>query len=129
LTASPRTTLGSRYWKLWTATTISNVGDGVRLAALPLLVTTMTRDPLLVAGTVFASQLPWLLFALVSGALVDRLDQRAVMLAANLFRAYAMILLGLAVLSDFDMTRASIMPVPWRLDPLQPSIQTAGRGG
>jgi predicted MFS family arabinose efflux permease len=102
LSASSKTRLGTGYWKLWTATTISNVGDGVRFAALPLLATTLTRDPLLVAGTVFASQLPWLLFALVSGALVDRLDRRAVMLAANLFRASAMILLGLAVLSDFD---------------------------
>jgi hypothetical protein len=60
-----RHSLGRSYWKLWTATTISNLGDGVRFAALPLLAVTLTRDPVLVAGTIFASQLPWLLFALV----------------------------------------------------------------
>ncbi len=64
----------------------------------PLFATTLTRDPVLVAGTVFASQLPWLLFALVSGALVDRLNRRIVKCAANLFRAAAMALLGIAVL-------------------------------
>lgn len=102
LSATPKTPLGRGYWKLWSATTISNVGDGVRFAALPLLATTLTRDPVLVAGTVFASQLPWLLFALVSGALVDRLDRRVVMMAANLFRACAMVLLGLAVLTGIE---------------------------
>ncbi len=57
---------------------------------------------MLVAGTVFASQLPWLLFALVSGAVVDRLDRRVVMLTANLFRACPMGLLGLLVLSEIE---------------------------
>jgi len=102
LSASPRTRLGRGYWKLWSASTISNIGDGVRFAALPLLATTLTRDPVLVAGTVFASQLPWLLFALVSGAVVDRLDRRVVMMTANLFRACAMGLLSLVLLSGIE---------------------------
>ena len=55
---------------------------------------------MLVAGTVFASQLPWLLFALVSGAAVDRLDRRVVMVGANIFRACAVALLGVAVLAE-----------------------------
>jgi MFS family permease len=102
LSASLGTTLGPRYWKLWAASTISNLGDGVRFAALPLLAVTLTRDPLLVAGTVFASQLPWLLFALLSGALVDRLNRRLVMVAANLFRAVIVALLALAVLGEVE---------------------------
>ncbi|MCA1701964.1 MAG: MFS transporter [Actinobacteria bacterium] len=97
-----RAPLGRNYWKLWVASTISNVGDGVRFAALPLFATTLTRDPVLVAGTVFASQLPWLLFALLSGALVDRLDRRTVMVAANTFRAGAMALLAVAVASGIE---------------------------
>ena len=97
-----RPSLGRSYWKLWAASTISNVGDGVRFAALPLLATTLTRDPLLVAGTVFASQLPWLLFALIGGALVDRLNRRIVMIAANLFRAAVITLLGIAIFAEFD---------------------------
>jgi MFS family permease len=102
LTASPRASLGPRYWKLWTASTISNLGDGVRFAALPLLAVTLTRDPLLVAGTVLASQLPWLLFALLSGALVDRLNRRLVMVAASIFRAVIIALLGLAILGEIE---------------------------
>jgi MFS family permease len=100
--ATRRAPLGTSYWKLWAASTISNIGDGVRFAALPLLATTLTRDPVLVAGTVFASQLPWLLFALISGAVVDRLDRRVVMVAANTFRAGAMALLAVAVASGRD---------------------------
>ena len=96
---STEQSLGRGYWKLWSATTISNLGDGVRFAALPLLAVTLTRDPVLVAGTVAASQLPWLLFALVSGAVVDRLNRRTVMLVANLFRALIIGLLGLVVLA------------------------------
>ena len=96
MTTRPQS-LGVDYWKLWTAATVSNLGDGIRFAALPLLAATITSDPILVAGTVVASQLPWLLVAIVSGALVDRLDRRVVMWTANLFRAVAMGLLGLMV--------------------------------
>ena len=92
--------MGANYWKLWWATAVSNVGDGVRLTAFPLLAATLTRDPALVAGTVFASQLPWLLLALPSGAVVDRLDRRTVMWTVDAFRCVAMVLLGLAVLAD-----------------------------
>lgn len=92
--------LGANYWRLWAATTVSNLGDGVRLTALPLLVVSLTRDPLLVAGVGFASTLPWLLFALPSGALVDRLDRRAVMARVNLVRCLLMALLAAVVLTE-----------------------------
>lgn len=91
---------GSEYGKLWTASTVSNLGDGVTLVAGPLLAASLTRDPLLVAGTVFAQRLPWLLFSPVSGALVDRLDRRRVMVGADLFRSAAVGFLGLAVALD-----------------------------
>src|SRR4051794_2367916 len=78
--------LGSRYWRVWTASAISTLGDGVDAAALPLLAATLTRAPRLVAGLTTAAFLPWLLFALVAGALVDRLDRRVVMVTANLVR-------------------------------------------
>jgi MFS family permease len=79
--------LNREYGKLWTASTISNLGDGITLVAGPLLAATLTRDPVLVAGLTFAQQLPWLLFSLVSGALVDRLDRRRLMATVDLFRA------------------------------------------
>jgi MFS family permease len=89
------------YGKLWTASTISNLGDGVTLVAGPLLAASLTRDPALVAGLTFAQQLPWLLFSLVSGALVDRLDRRRVMAMVDFFRAGIIGILGLTVLSGW----------------------------
>ncbi len=96
-----RSVLGPEYRKLWTSSTISNLGDGVTLVAGPLLAATLTRDPLLVAGLAFAQRLPWLLFSLVSGALVDRLDRRRVMAVVDVFRSAMVGFLGIAVLLDF----------------------------
>ncbi|MBA2364328.1 MAG: MFS transporter, partial [Chloroflexia bacterium] len=96
----PRHGLGPEFLKLWAASAVSNVGDGVTVVAAPLLAASLTRDPLLVAGLAFAVQLPWLLFSLVSGAIVDRLDRRIVMGAVAAFRSALIGVLGLAVLAD-----------------------------
>ncbi len=92
------TRLGPDFAKLWTASTVSNLGDGVTLVAGPLLATTLTRDPLRIAALSFALRLPWLLFSLLSGALVDRLDRRRVMATVDLFRAVVLTLLAVTVL-------------------------------
>ncbi len=92
-----RTGLGANYWKLWTASTASNLGDGVTLVAAPLLAATLTRDPFLVASLTLAHRLPWTLFALVAGALVDRLDRRRVMWAVDAARTAVIGLLGVVV--------------------------------
>ena len=76
---SGRASLGGQYRKLWSAATISTLGDGIHLTALPLLAASLTRDPFQVSLVNLAGGLPWLLFGLVSGALVDRLDRRRVM--------------------------------------------------
>ncbi|GGQ60233.1 hypothetical protein GCM10010166_32310 [Couchioplanes caeruleus subsp. azureus] len=57
--------LGADFTRLWTASAVSNLGDGVTMAAGPLLVASVTDDPAAIAGAVFAQQLPWLLFALL----------------------------------------------------------------
>ncbi len=96
-----RPVLGPEYWKLWTASTISNLGDGVTLVAGPLLAASLTRDPALVAGLTVAQRLPWLLFSLPSGVLVDRLDRRLLMATVDLFRVGVIGVLGLAVLGGW----------------------------
>jgi MFS family permease len=90
--------LGGRYWKLWTASAVSNLGDGVTMVAGPLLAASLTRDPVLVAGLAFAQRVPWLIFSLLSGALVDRLDRRLTMGVADALRAALIGVLGVAVL-------------------------------
>jgi Na+/melibiose symporter-like transporter len=87
--------LGGDFAKLWTANAVSNLGDGVTGVAAPLLMASLTGDPALVAGAVLAQQLPWLLLSLPSGAYVDRLDRRRLLVAVNLLRGAA--LAGLAV--------------------------------
>ena len=92
--------LGPEFRKLWTASATSNLGDGVALLAGPLLATTLTGDPGLVAGLAFAQRLPWLLFPLFSGVLVDRLDRRRTMATVAACRALLIGGLGIAVLLD-----------------------------
>ncbi|WP_410601712.1 MFS transporter [Amycolatopsis sp. lyj-90] len=65
----------------------SNLGDGIGKVAFPLLAVTLTRDPLLIAGLSATQFLPWLLFALPAGALLDRIDRRRAMILANSARA------------------------------------------
>jgi len=71
------------------------------LAALPLLAATLTRDPLAVSVVTVAGWLPWLLFALPAGALVDRLDRRRVMWAVDAARAAVVGALTVAVVAGW----------------------------
>ncbi|WFE43061.1 MFS transporter [Verrucosispora sp. WMMD1129] len=92
--------LGGRFWRLWSASAVSNLADGIVKIALPLVAVGYTRSPVLVAGVAAAYSLPWLLFALPAGALADRLDRRRVMLAANTLRAALIGALALAAAFD-----------------------------
>lgn len=90
--------LGAGFWTLWTASVVSNLGDGVSYVAWPWLAGTLTRDPLLIAGLPIATRLPWLLLTLPAGALVDRVDRRRLMAATNAGRFALTALVALAVL-------------------------------
>jgi MFS family permease len=69
----------------------------MRLTALPLLTAALTRSPLAVSAVAAAQGLPWLLFSLPAGALVDRWDRRRVVLVVNAARAVLAGLLALVV--------------------------------
>ena len=81
-----RRSLGANYRKLFAATTISNLGDGVSLIAYPWLATAVTRNPLLIALVAVVQRLPWLLFTLPAGVITDRHDRRRLMVGANAIR-------------------------------------------
>ncbi|MFD7695435.1 MFS transporter [Streptomyces sp. NPDC059805] len=81
------------FGRLWAAQTTSSLGDGVTHAALPLLALTLTRDPMTLAVVTAAGTLPWLLFGVLGGALVDRWDRRRTMWGTDAARA---VLLGAA---------------------------------
>ncbi|GAA2995466.1 MFS transporter [Kitasatospora albolonga] len=79
--------LPTGFGRLWTAQTVSSLGDGVLHSALPLITLTLTRDPLAIAVVTAAGTLPWLLFGILGGALVDRWDRRRTMWVADAARA------------------------------------------
>ncbi|HCT75681.1 MAG TPA: MFS transporter [Micromonosporaceae bacterium] len=89
----PRLGKGFR-WLLASAWT-TNLGDGVAVAAGPLLVASLTDDPFLISMAALLRWAPPLLFALYAGVLSDRLDRRRIVIAANVFRA--VILTGLVI--------------------------------
>ncbi|MFL6129735.1 MAG: MFS transporter [Mycobacteriales bacterium] len=93
--------LGRDFGRLWTAASVSTLGDGITLTAGPLLAATLTRDPLLIGVVGAASFAPWALVGLVSGALVDRLDRRRVMWTVDLGRAAVLALLAIAILAGW----------------------------
>ena len=65
--------LGRSFRWLLASSWLTNLGDGITLAAGPLLVASQTRNPLAVAMAAFLQRLPWLLFGLYAGVLADRL--------------------------------------------------------
>ena len=65
-----RRRLGGNFARLWTAGAVSNLGDGVVLAAMPLLAASLSDSPTVVALVATAGTLPWLLFSLVGGAIL-----------------------------------------------------------
>ncbi|SDQ09618.1 MFS transporter [Microbacterium sp. cf332] len=99
---SPRTRsvarpMGRDFSRLWTAAAFSNLADGLGRTAVPLIATTLTRDPLLISLLGAAAFVPWLVFGVAAGVIVDRFDRRRVMAVANTVRGTAAV--GLALLT------------------------------
>ena len=94
--------LGASYWKLWTATAISNLGDGVSMVAYPWLASAVTRSPILIAAAGFASRLPWLVFTLHAGVLTDRFDRRKLIVAMDFMRGLLTVFVGAVVYFNRD---------------------------
>lgn len=87
--------LGANYFRLFGASIISNLGDGIGTIAYPWLASAVTRNPLLISLVVVVQRLPWLLFSLPAGVITDRVDRFTLMVRANVFRA--VLTLGVAV--------------------------------
>jgi MFS family permease len=92
--------LGRDFRWLWSSAALTNLGDGMLLAAGPLLVTTVSRDPLAVGLSVAIQYLPWVLIGLPAGAIIDRVDRRAVSIAVNLLRALVLGALAASIATD-----------------------------
>ncbi len=94
--------LGAKYWRLWSASAISNLGDGITSVAYPWLASAVTRSPLLIAIVGFASRLPWLVFTLFAGVISDRFDRRKIILRMDLVRGFLTVLVAIVVMWKQD---------------------------
>jgi predicted MFS family arabinose efflux permease len=91
--------LGSGFRWLLASSWASNLGDGIAVAAGPLLVASLTRDPLLIALAALLHWAPPLLFALYAGVLSDRLDRRRIVIAADGLRVVVLLVLVATMLT------------------------------
>ncbi|MED7924260.1 MFS transporter [Nonomuraea sp. LP-02] len=88
--------LGTGFRWLLASSWLTNLGDGVAAAAGPLLIATLTRDPLMISLSALVAWAPPLVFSLYAGVLSDRYDRRVIVLVANAARA--VVLAALVVL-------------------------------
>ena len=91
--------LGTNFRWLLSSTFVNSIGDGIALAAGPLLVASLTRDPFLVSMAVLSQWLPKLLFGIVGGVAADRFDRRWMVVAVNLARAALLALLVVTIVT------------------------------
>ncbi len=96
--APPR--LGRGFRLLMASSWTSNVGDGIALAAGPLLVASKTDHEFLVALAALLQWAPPMVFGVWAGALTDRLDRRLIIITVDLLRALVLALLAAAVAFD-----------------------------
>ncbi len=99
--------LGADYFKLFSASAISNIGDGIGVVAYPWLASAITRSPLLIALVAVAQRLPWLLFSLPAGVITDRHDRRTLMVWSNAARGVITVFVAFVVLA-----RQGVLPGP-----------------
>lgn len=91
--------LGRGFRWLTSSSLVGNVGDGIALAAGPLLVASETKSAFLVAAAAFLQRLPWLLLGLPAGVIADRVDRRSLLVCSEGFRAVVIIVLALGLLT------------------------------
>lgn len=99
--------LGRSFRWLLASSWVSNLGDGMALAAGPLLVASLTPNPQVVALAATLQWLPPLLFGVFAGALSDRLDRRLLVVSVDLLRAVVLAVLAVVIVTG----RASIVVV------------------
>jgi MFS transporter, DHA3 family, macrolide efflux protein len=88
----------ARYSAFWVGQTISTFGDRLNQIALAALVLARTQSALLSGLVLVISMVPNLLLGPIAGTLVDRWDQKRLMVASDLLRALLVVLLPVAVM-------------------------------
>jgi MFS family permease len=91
--------LGRSFRWLLSATLVNNIGDGVVIAAGPLLVASQTHDPFVVSLALFMQYVPFILFGVIGGVAADRFDRRRMVVGVNIARAIVLTMLVVTILT------------------------------
>ena len=92
--------MGPAFNRMWAGSILSNLADGVLIAAAPLLAISLTDSTVLISLIGAMVMLPWLLFAIPIGVVVDRIDRRFILAGANAIRSLVVGALSLGIASD-----------------------------
>jgi predicted MFS family arabinose efflux permease len=85
------------YMLLWGGQVVSTLGSGAAGIVYPLLILALTDSPGAAGIAAALRAVPYLLFSLPVGALIDRWDRKRVMIVCDLLRAAALMALPLAM--------------------------------
>jgi MFS family permease len=83
VTDAERPGLSPDFWKFWAGQTISNLGSSFTQWAVPLLVYQLTHSAVNLGIATAATFLPYLMFGLLIGAWMDRVDRKRAMIALD----------------------------------------------
>ena len=92
--------LSPDFWKFLVGQTVSSLGSSFTVFALPLLVFKLTGSALSLAYVTAAEYLPYLLFGLIIGAGVDRVDRRRLMIFVDTVQALFIFSIPLLAMLD-----------------------------
>ncbi len=92
--------MGPAFNRMWASSIVSNLSDGILIAAAPLLAISLTDSTVLISAIGAMVMLPWLLFAIPIGVLVDRVDRRYILAGANATRSAVVGVLALLIATD-----------------------------
>jgi Major Facilitator Superfamily len=125
-TSAPARSRTSLETRIWVATGSASIGDGLRLAALPLAVAAITRDPLQVAGLTVAQRIPPLLLVLPAGVILDRVDPLHVLVACQRIRVGLVLALAGTVAVRALLTAAPLLAAVYLLAVLLAATEVFG---
>ncbi|QEV21878.1 MFS transporter [Streptomyces alboniger] len=87
------------FGRLWLASAVSALGDGVRNTALPLLALSFTDNPVLLSLTTIVTAFG-MMMAPIGGVWADIFDRRALLIAIDLARFVVVALIAVGVVTD-----------------------------
>jgi MFS family permease len=112
--------------RIWVSACSASIGDGLRLAALPLAIAAITRDPLQVAGLTIAQRVPPLLLALPAGVILDRVNPLRMLVACQRVRVVLMLALAGAVAIQALLRAGPMIAAVYALAALLASTEVFG---